>query len=94
MADVNEQSREEAIRQERDLAFRGRGYGGGLGRLDDDSDGAVAAREEHRERLNYDDNDATAPGEVCELCGSLITAGQQARLRPDGTWIHEACPIR
>ena len=23
----------------------------------------------------------------------VITAGQQARLRPDGRWIHEACPI-
>jgi hypothetical protein len=63
------------------------------GGRDDDSDGAVAAREEHRESLNYDDNDATAPRKVCELCGSVITASQQARLRPDGTWIHEACPI-
>jgi hypothetical protein len=88
MPDVNEPSMEEAIRQERNLV---RGYDRG-GR-DDDSDGAVAAREEHRERLNYDDNDETAPGKVCELCGSLITAGQQARLQPDGTWIHEVCPI-
>jgi hypothetical protein len=88
MPDVNEPSREEAIRQERSLV-RGYDHGG----RDDDSDRAVAAREEHRERLNYDDNDATAPGKVCALCGSLITAGEQARLRPDGTWIHESCPI-
>ena len=88
MPDVNVPSGEEAIRQERNLV---RTYD--LGGRDDDSDGAVAARQEHRARLNYDDNDATAPGKVCELGGSVITAGQQARLRPDGRWIHEACPI-
>jgi hypothetical protein len=27
------------------------------------------------------------------LCGSEITAGQAARLRADGWWIHEACPV-
>jgi hypothetical protein len=88
MPDANEPSTEEAIQQERNLV---RGYDRGL--RDDDSDGAVAARLEHEQRLNYDDNDATAPGKVCGLCGSVITAGQQARLRPDGSWIHEACPI-
>ena len=36
---------------------------------------------------------ATAPGQLCELCGSVITAGQEARLRFDGWWIHEACPV-
>ena len=81
-------SEDEAIRQERNLV---RSYD--RGRRDDDSDTAVAARQEHRERLSYDDNDAIAPGKVCELCDSVITAGQQARLRPDGWWIHEACPI-
>jgi hypothetical protein len=79
---------EEAIRQERNMI---RSYDRG-GR-NDDSDEAVAERHEHRSRLNYDDNDATAAGKVCERCGSVITAGQQARLRPDGGWIHEACPI-
>jgi hypothetical protein len=79
---------QEAIREEEVLA---REYE--LGLRDDDSDEAMAARQEHRERLSYDDNDATAPGAVCELCGSVITAGQQARLRPDGSWVHEACPI-
>jgi hypothetical protein len=88
MPDTNEPSREEAIRQERNLVT---GYDRG-GR-DDGSDEAVAERQEHRQRLNYEDNDATAPGKVCELCGSVIIAGQQARLRPDGGWIHEACPI-
>ena len=88
MPDANEPSIEESIRQERNLVT---GYDRG-GR-DDGSDEAVAEREEHRQRLNYEDNEATAPGKVCELCGSVITAGQQARLRPDGGWIHEACPI-
>ena len=88
MPDVSMPSEDEAIRQERNLV---RTYD--LGGRDDDSDGAVAERQEHRARLNYDDNDATAPGKVCGLCGSVITAGQQARLRPDGRWIHEACPI-
>jgi hypothetical protein len=57
------------------------------------SDAAIEERREHRERLIYDDNDATAPGKICELCGSEITAGQAARLRADGWWIHEACPV-
>ena len=39
-------------------------------------------------------NAATAPGKVCELCGGVIAPGQEARLRVDGEWIHEACPIR
>ena len=64
------------------------------GLRDDDSNASVAARAEHRERLTYDDNAATAPGKICELCGSVIAAGQPARLRADGWWIHEACPIR
>jgi hypothetical protein len=88
MPEANVPSGDEAIRQERNTITR---YDRGI--RDDGSDGAAAAREEHRERLNYADNDATAPGKVCELCGSVITAGQQARLRPDGWWIHEACPI-
>jgi hypothetical protein len=50
--------------------------------------------EQDQDRLAYDDNAATAPGQVCELCGSVITAGQEARLRFDGWWIHEACPIQ
>jgi hypothetical protein len=88
MSDSNVPSREELIREERVEITRH-----DLGMLDDDSDGAAEAREEHRARLTYDDNDATATGQVCELCGSVITAGQQARLRPDGRWIHETCPL-
>jgi hypothetical protein len=60
---------------------------------DPNSDEAVAELQEYRERQNYDDNDATAAGKVCELCGSVITDGQPSRLRADGGWIHEACPV-
>ena len=45
-------------------------------------------------RVFHDDNAATAPGKVCELCGAVIKAGQEARRRVSGEWIHEACPIR
>jgi hypothetical protein len=88
MSDGNVPS-EEALREERVEVTRH-----DLGERDEDSDEAVEAREEHRGRLTYDDNEATAPGKVCELCGSVITAGQGARLRPDGCWIHEECPIQ
>jgi hypothetical protein len=40
-----------------------------------------------------DSNAATAPGKICELCGAIIGAGQEARRRVNGEWIHEACPI-
>jgi hypothetical protein len=56
-------------------------------------DGRQEAREQRPAEL-ADDNAATAPGKVCELCGSVITASQEARLRVDGEWIHEACPIQ
>jgi hypothetical protein len=41
-----------------------------------------------------DSNAATAPGKTCDLCGATIEAGQQARRRVNGEWIHEACPIQ
>jgi hypothetical protein len=37
-------------------------------------------------------DDAAAPGQVCALCGTRITEGQDARRRPDGRWMHEVCP--
>jgi hypothetical protein len=54
-------------------------------------------RQEARERNQNevaDDNEATAPGKVCQLCGAVISAGQEARRRVSGEWIHEACPIQ
>lgn len=53
-------------------------------------------RQDDRERNQdglVDDNAATAPGKICELCGELISARQEARRRVNGEWIHEACPI-
>ena len=44
------------------------------------------------EYLDPEDNEAHAPGQVCERCGAVITAGQDARLRADGRWVHEVCP--
>ncbi len=57
------------------------------------------AMEEHdREDLelaypNPEDNEAHAPGQVCERCGAVITAGQDVRLRADDRWVHEVCPL-
>jgi hypothetical protein len=42
---------------------------------------------------DWDDNEAHAAGQVCARCGAVITAGQDARLRGDGQWVHEACPV-
>lgn len=53
-------------------------------------------REREGEEVNYLDpegNEAHAPGTVCERCGQVITAQQDARRRPDGQWVHEECPI-
>ena len=38
------------------------------------------------------DNEAHAPGKVCEICGAVITPGQNVRRRADGEWMHEVCP--
>jgi hypothetical protein len=40
------------------------------------------------------DHEAHAPGKTCERCGSVITAGHDARRLPDGHWVHEVCPPR
>ena len=42
--------------------------------------------------LDPEDNEAHAPGSVCERCGAVITAGQDVRRLADGQWIHEVCP--
>ncbi len=42
--------------------------------------------------LDPEDNEARAPGRVCARCGAVMTAGQDARLREDGRWVHEVCP--
>lgn len=62
-----------------------------------DSEHYSEERQEVRERNPNeptDDNAASAPGKICELCGAVIRAGQEARRRVNGEWIHEACPIQ
>ncbi len=46
------------------------------------------------EYLDPEDNEAHAAGQVCERCGAVITASQDARLLPDGHWMHEVCPLK
>jgi hypothetical protein len=46
----------------------------------------------HQDGTRLDDNEAHAPGQVCQRCGAVITAGQDARRRADGKWVHEVCP--
>jgi hypothetical protein len=44
------------------------------------------------EHLDPEDNELHVRGQTCERCGSAISATQEARLRPDGHWVHEVCP--
>ena len=41
---------------------------------------------------DFSDNELHAAGRTCSRCGMPIQPGQDARLRADGQWIHEACP--
>ena len=53
-------------------------------------------RERQEQEVNFIDaesNEAHAPGSVCERCGQVISATQDARRRPDGQWVHEECPV-
>ncbi len=51
-----------------------------------------AAGEEDEDSSAWSDNEAHAPGKVCELCGAVIVSGQDVRRRADGQWMHELCP--
>lgn len=44
-------------------------------------------------RLDPEDNELHAPGQVCERCGTVINATQEVRRLPDGHWVHEVCPV-
>ena len=52
------------------------------------------AEERQVDYLDPEDNELHAPDQVCERCGTVITAMQEARLRPDGHWVHEVCPVQ
>lgn len=56
--------------------------------------GSEHSRGDNADAVLADSNAATAPGKICELCGAVIGASQEARRRVDGEWIHEACPIQ
>ena len=51
------------------------------------------AAERDVNRLDPEDNELHAPGQVCERCATVITAMQEARRLPDGHWVHEVCPV-
>ena len=50
-------------------------------------------RERDRSSLDPEDNELHAPGQVCERCGTVISALQEVRRLPDGQWVHEVCPV-
>jgi hypothetical protein len=51
------------------------------------------AKHEDEADSSWDDNEAHATGMVCALCGAVIAAGEDARHRADGRWVHDACPV-
>ncbi len=61
-----------------------------------EEEGELHDREREDEEVNFLDpesNEAHAPGSVCERCGQVNTAQQDARRRADGQWVHEECPV-
>lgn len=67
--------------------------------LPDDQEDEEEREVQERERedleteyLDPEGNEAHAPGQICERCGQVITAEQDARRRLDGQWVHEECP--
>jgi hypothetical protein len=48
---------------------------------------------DEEDRSEWDDNELHAAGRVCARCGAVIEPGQDARLRADGRWAHEICPL-
>jgi len=63
--------------------------------LEEDLGGPAADRAvSHQDGPRLGDNEAHAPGQVCAVCGQVITAGQDVRRPADGQWMHEVCPDR
>jgi hypothetical protein len=63
----------------------------------EDAPEAEIAEHERQEQeafyLDAEVNEAHAPaGQICERCGQLIKAADDARKRVDGGWVHEVCP--
>jgi hypothetical protein len=51
------------------------------------------AAERELDYVDPEDNELHAPGQVCQRCGTVISALQEARRLPDGHWVHEVCPV-
>ena len=51
------------------------------------------AGEQEIDRLDPEDNELHAAGQVCNRCGTAITGTEEARRLLDGHWVHEVCPI-
>lgn len=52
--------------------------------------------QEERDNLYLDDADSNelhAPGQRCARCGQIIQPGEDVRMRADGKWQHEVCPV-
>lgn len=43
--------------------------------------------------VEAEDNELHAPGQRCARCGQVIKSGEDVRLRADGKWQHEICPV-
>ncbi len=92
MSTTPEYAEEELVFQEED---RLRETPCGLPRCEDVGEREVEERRHEDDELAYLDpseNEARAPGVECGMCGVLIGPDQDARLLPDGRWIHQACP--
>jgi len=48
---------------------------------------------EDQEEGEWSSNELRAAGQVCARCGAVIQPGQDVRLRADGRWMHEICPV-
>jgi hypothetical protein len=89
-----EYGEEERMRQQSD-DLRHQSEGGLPQDREDSPEREIGERDRGDRELAYldpEDNEARAPGQVCARCGQVITAGQDARLRGDGRWVHEVCP--
>ena len=51
-----------------------------------------AIEDRELEYVEPEDNEAHHPGEPCACCGALLAEDDDARLLPDGHWVHETCP--
>jgi len=48
---------------------------------------------EDQDEAEWSGNELRAAGQVCARCGAVIQPGQDVRLRADGRWMHEICPV-